>query len=143
MTFHTPLRVERIEDTSRDGRGTWRLLARLVYVSPLAGRAFVVPEDFITDFASVPRIPIAFLLTGDMAQAAAVVHDWLYTTHEVERAVADDIFYEAAVSLGISRWQAWLMWAGVRIGGGGSWDAPGPQQPVVVQVQIGNPVEAP
>ena len=47
MTFKTKLRLERIEDTSRDGRGTWQLLAPLVYESEVAGRIFVVPEDFV------------------------------------------------------------------------------------------------
>lgn len=134
--FRTPLRVERIEDTSHDGRGTWRLLAPLVYRSEVADAIFVVPEDFVTDLASVPRLPFAYLLTGGLAHGAAVVHDWLYTTHVVDRPTADAVFREAALECGVSAWQAWLMWAGVRVGGGGSWDAPGQDQPVLVQQQI-------
>lgn len=136
MTFKTKLRLERIEDTSRDGRGTWQLLAPLVYESEVAGRLFVVPEDFVTDLASVPRVPVAYLLTGGLAHGAAVVHDWLYTTHAVDRRTADAVFREAALSLGVSAWQAWLMWVGVRAGGGSSWDVPGSDQPVLVQQQI-------
>ena len=129
--FLTTLRVERVEDTSRDGRGTWQLLNLFAYKSEVAETIFVVPQGFVTDFASVPRIPVAFLLTGDCAQEAAVIHDWLYTSHEVDRDVADAVFKEA-VALGNPGWRAWLMWAGVRIGGGGSWDAAGPAQPVNV-----------
>ena len=81
-------------------------------------------------------LPFAYLLTGGLAHGAAVVHDWLYTTHEVSRAVADAVFHEAALECGVSGWQAWLMWAGVRLGGGDAWDAPGPDQPVLVQQQI-------
>lgn len=127
--FLTRLRLERIEDMSRDGRGTWQLLGPLVYESNLAGQVFVVPEGTVTDLASVPRIPVAYLLTGGLAHAAAVVHDWLYTSHTVSRAMADAVFREAARVLGVTGPQAWLMWAGVRIGGGGAWDAPGPPQP--------------
>jgi hypothetical protein len=128
--FRTPLDLRRIEDTSRDGRGTWELLAPLVYESDLAGITICAPTGFVTDLASVPRLPFAYLLTGGVGHAAAVIHDCLYTGHQVTRAVADDIFHEALLVLGVSKWQAGLMWAGVRVGGGGSWDAPGPVQTV-------------
>lgn len=135
-SFQTRLRLERIEDTSRDGRGTWQLLAPLVYVSRVADRVFTIPEGFVTDLASVPRIPLAFWLTGGIGHAAAVVHDWLYTSHAVPRTVADAVFREALTVLGVPSWRTWLMWTGVRVGGGGSWDAPGPRQEPVVQVAL-------
>ena len=37
-----------------------------------------VPTGFFTDFASVPRMPFVFLLFGDVAHEAAVIHDYLY-----------------------------------------------------------------
>lgn len=123
--FLTRLRVEELEDASADGRGTWQLLTTLAYKSDVADTVFIVPTGFITDFASVPRIPIAYMLTGGTAHAAAVVHDFLYTTHEVTRAMADAVFREAIIASGGARWRAWMMWAGVRVGGGSSWDAPG------------------
>lgn len=133
--FLTTLRVARVDDVSRDGRGTWELLTMFAYKSDVADTVFVVPAGFVTDFASVPRIPIAFLLTGDCAQEAAVIHDWLYTSHEVDRTTADAVFREA-VALGNPGWRAWLMWAGVRVGGGGSWDAAGPNQPPHVDQEL-------
>lgn len=134
--FLTTLRVARMDDVSADGRGSWELLTMFAYKSDVADTVFVVPAGFVTDFASVPRIPIAFLLTGDCAQEAAVIHDWLYTSHEVDRAKADAVFREA-VSLGNPGWRAWLMWAGVRVGGGGSWEAPGPDQPAKIAEELG------
>ncbi len=133
--FLTPLRAQWLEDESRDGRGTRELLGMLAYQSDVAGRIFVAPKGFVTDFASVPRIPVAYLLTGGCADQAAVIHDWLYTSHEVDRAMADAVFREA-VALGNPGWRAWLMWAGVRIGGGGSWEAPGPKQPENVMQEL-------
>lgn len=124
--FLTALRVERV--AGRDTRGTWQLLTLLAYKSDVAKTTFVVPAGFITDFASVPRVPIAFLLAGDTAHEAAVVHDWLYTTHEVERSVADAVFREACLTGDVPWWRAWLMWSAVRIGGGGPWDSAGPRQ---------------
>jgi hypothetical protein len=128
--FLTPLRLERIEDSSADGRGTWRLLADLVYESDVAGITITAPEGFITDLASVPRIPVAFMLTGATGHAAAVIHDACYTRHWVTRAMADDIFYEALLVLGVPKWRATLMWAGVRVGGRGPWKARGAEQAI-------------
>lgn len=135
MKFTTPLRLERVEDVSRDGRGTWRLLAGLGFVSDLIGPG-EVPEGFVTDLASVPRLPVAFFLAGGLAHAAAVVHDWLYTTHSTDRATADAVFREAAQACGVSPWRAWVMWVGVRAGGGASWAADGPEQAPAVAIQI-------
>jgi len=130
--FLTSLRVEELDDSSNDGRGTWRVLSMLAYKSDVAGTVFIVPAGFITDFASVPRIPIAFLLTADTAHQAAVVHDWLYTTHEVARDVADAVLREASIASGVPAWRAWLMWAGVRVGGASHFVAPATPQPAIV-----------
>ena len=134
--FITRLRLERMEDHSHDGRGTWRVIDPLVYASEVAGTVFIVPSDFVTDLASVPRLPFAYLLTGGIGHAAAVVHDMLYTTHQVERSMADAVFREALIVLGVSSFQAWLMWLGVRVGGAGPWKAQGQEQPQYVAEQI-------
>lgn len=126
--FLYPLRLERIEDVSADGRGTWRLLDTVVFLSAEHGR-IVAPAGFVTDLASVPRLPVAYFLAGGLAHAAAVVHDWLYTSHELTRAQADAVFREAAQACGVGAWRAWVMWLGVRVGGVSSWRAPGPEQP--------------
>lgn len=134
--FITSLRVQEVDDISHDGRGTWKLLDALVYQSDVLARMVTVPAGFVTDFASVPRIPVAFLLVGDTAHQAAVVHDWLYTSHELSRAQADAVLREAATLAGVPAWRAWLMWAGVRLGGFGPWEADGPPQPRMVARQI-------
>ncbi|WP_199226644.1 DUF1353 domain-containing protein [Acidovorax sp. HMWF029] len=135
MKFTSTLQLERLEDTSRDGRGTWRLLAALGYDSDLIGHVDV-PQGFVTDLASVPRLPLAFFLAGGLAHAAAVLHDWLYTTHQTDRATADAVFREAAQACGVSPWRAWVMWLGGRAGGASSWGADGPAQPPGVSIQI-------
>lgn len=127
---------ELLQDRSADRRGSARLLAPLVYSSDKLGRLVTVPAGFITDFASVPRIPVAYLLAGGCARAAAVVHDWLYTTREVERDIADAVFREAAVCDGEPAWRAWMMWLGVRLGGSGPYNAAGQSQAPHVAEQI-------
>lgn len=143
--FITPLDARKLgRDASADKRGTWKLLAPLVYESDVAARTLTVPAGFITDFASVPRIPIAHLLAANCGHEAAVIHDWLYSTHQVTRAKADAIFEEALLVGGEPGWRAWLMWAGVRIGGSGPWDAAGQKQlPHVAEVMDYARQEAP
>ena len=111
------LKVEELDDTH------WKLLAEFVYDSDVAHARIVVPAGFITDFASVPRVPVAFWLTGDTAHMAAVVHDYLYTTAIFPKTIADSVFYEAMRVTGIPVWRAYLMYLGVKYGGQMAWDA--------------------
>lgn len=92
----------------------WKLTQPLAFRSLVAGRVFVVPVGFLTDFASVPRLPLAYLLTGDTVHAPAVLHDWLIRERVVQRATADAIFLEAMEADGISWWRRKLMWLAVR-----------------------------
>jgi len=123
--FLTSLRIEEI---SSQGRGTWELVNALAYKSELLDYTIIVPSGFITDLASVPRIPVAFTFVGCMAHRAGVVHDWLYTSHEVDRALADKILREAAGIDGAGGIRAGLLWAGVRIGGAGPWGSAAQRQ---------------
>lgn len=101
----------------------------LIYESDLLGRAIVVPREFITDFASVPRVPFAYLLAGGRAPGPATVHDWLYQHPDWEdRNLADSIYLEALQvdqpDLGFEKENlgtAHLMFGGVRVGGWYPW----------------------
>jgi hypothetical protein len=110
--FRTTLEVEQIPGN------LWRLLAPFVYYSENLGREITVPAGFITDFASVPRLPVAYLLAGGEANEAAVIHDYLYKTHIVDRETSDAILDEAMAASGQPWWRRKLMWAGVRLFGG-------------------------
>jgi hypothetical protein len=126
--FLTELDVEQLDDISNSGRGLWRLTSPLVYQSDLTGDIYVVPIGTTTDFASVPRVPIAFLLCGDTASKPAALHDFLYTAgpdgkHPVpDRATADALLKEAATVEGVPAWRVALIYAGVRMFGGSHWD---------------------
>lgn len=112
--------VLEIADDQDDGK--WLLVQPLIYSSDLAKRTFTVPAGFQTDLASVPRLPLVYLLCGDCAREAAVIHDWLYSTHETDRATADAILREASACTGVPWWRRWLMYWGVRLGGASHWD---------------------
>lgn len=121
--FKTKLRVEMI---SAKGSGAWQLLSPFVYRTEVLDTVIVVPHGFVTDFASVPRLPFAYALVGNTSHEAAVLHDWLYSPkcHEpCDRAQADAVLYEAAVLSGTSKWKAWLIWIAVRAFGGQFWKA--------------------
>lgn len=109
--FISKLRVERL------GEGSWRLLEDLGYDqnTPFSAEV-IVPAGFVTDFASVPRLPLAYLLAGGVGDPAAVVHDYLYREipHSVSRAQADEVFYQALLVCGVAKWRAYVMWAAVR-----------------------------
>jgi hypothetical protein len=114
--------VLEVADDQDDGK--WLLMADLQYESDVAERTITVPAGFQTDLASVPRLPFVYLLCGDCARQAAVVHDYLYTTHLVERAMADAVLREASAVTGVPWWRRTLMYWGVRIGGASHWDPP-------------------
>lgn len=147
--FLTALDVRKV-GYDRSGRPIWELLADLVYESAKYGR-IVVPKGFRTNFASVPRLPVIFLVAGDMAHEMATVHDWLYTVHTIAdrpitRADADAIFLEALragttieapFDKKVPELLAKLMYRAVSLAGQSSWDAetlvPQPQH---VQAEI-------
>jgi hypothetical protein len=115
--FLDPVKVEQVDAKN------WRLLAELRYDSAVAKARIIVPAGFVTDFASVPRIPVAFWLVGDTAHAAAVIHDWLYTTGLFPKDVADDILFEAMVAAGTpAAWRRRLIYWGVKYGGAKAWN---------------------
>lgn len=114
--FVTQLRVEQIDDE------TWRLLEPLVYYSHILQRSIAAPAGFVTDFASVPRLPFIYWLLGGRASKAAVIHDLLYRRGGgVSRADADSVFVEAMQASGHAAWRQRLMWRGLRVGGGSSY----------------------
>lgn len=113
--FHTRLILGAADDSDS---GQWILEDTLIYESNAAGRMFVIPKGFRTDLASVPRLPIVFWLTGATSNAAAVVHDYLYNSKQVSRAMADAVLREASAVTGVPAWRRWAMWAAVRCFGG-------------------------
>src|SRR5687768_3903680 len=119
--FLSPLRVEHRSD------GTWVLTNPLRYRSTVLKSHMIVPIGFVTDFASVPRLPLAYVLAGDTAHPAAVVHDYLYQTHMTTKDEADDIFEEAMGVSGEPWWRRKIMSNAVRWFGGSAWDS-GPER---------------
>jgi hypothetical protein len=112
-----PLKVELLAN----GRS-----ARLIHpyrIGTADGRIIEVPEGFVTDFASVPRLFWRIVPPWGRYSPAAVVHDYLYQSAKVSRKEADDIFLELMARLGVPRWKRYTMYWAVRGFGGFAWDA--------------------
>ena len=97
--------------------GTWRLLSDLHYFSGKLGRRVVVTTGFVTDFASIPRLPVVYMLYANRFRKAAVIHDFLYKEKSLSRRVCDGVFREAIVASGGGYFTSLAMWLGVRIAG--------------------------
>ena len=114
--FRSKLQVEELDDER------WKVLAPFLYESKLLDLTVVVAEGFITDFASVPRVPFIFDVLGDIAHGPAVVHDWLYMKGTYSRFMADRVLLEAMKSEGLVLWKRYQIYLGVRIGGWKAWN---------------------
>lgn len=97
------------------------LLRPLEYQSAILGKTITVPKGFVSDKASVPRVPIAYWLFGDRAHREAVIHDYIYQTHMVEKKVADKIFLEAMKARNKGVFVRVAMYWGVVLGGRSSY----------------------
>jgi len=111
--FLTKLRDERVSLFGKDRV----LLAPLTYYSALLADVVLVPEGFVTDYASVPRAPLTYWLFGGIGDEAAVVHDYLYEKGIVPREVADVIYGEALTACGVPTWRRAPMVLAVRMFG--------------------------
>ena len=76
-----------------------------------------IPEGYLTDLASIPRV-VRWLIPklGKHAQAA-VIHDFMYQYHVYPQKRCDEIFLEAMGVLKVPLWKRRLMFRALRIGG--------------------------
>jgi hypothetical protein len=116
--------MEALQDESgrplcnRDGKQLYRLLQSLSFYSAALGIVITVPVGFVTDLDSTPRIPFVYLLINGFGDLPAVVHDYLYSTGALTRAVSDAVLREACSVVGVPAWKIVLIYAAVRVGGG-------------------------
>lgn len=100
-----------------DGRN-WLLSHGFTFGSVILERVIEVPEGFVTDFASIPRVLWNLYPPTGVYGKAAVIHDYLYrTAYYATREQADAVLLEAMIDLGVGPRTRWLIYHGVRIGG--------------------------
>lgn len=108
----------------------WELLAPFIVIVNPHGenqRIIRVPSGFMTDFASVPRLPLVYLAYGNKAHLPAVAHDFLYREGgtESDREFADLVFLNGMLGTvvpsgdnSLTEQDAQAMYSGVRLFGG-------------------------
>jgi len=97
--------------------GTKQLVKPLVYIDD-SNTTYIVKVDFITDYASIPRIPIVFLVFQGLDNKAATLHDSFYSNPIMSRKLADRLFLEAIRSDKTTpNWKATLAYYAVRLCG--------------------------
>ena len=84
----------------------------------------VVPAYFIYDGASIPAMAWRFIYTPfhPDVMAPALIHDWLYVSHQTDRGTADQILYDLLILNGANQTKAKLMHTAVKKFGGGPWE---------------------
>lgn len=96
----------------------WSLLETFEYQA--IRERYEVPAQFVTDFASVPRIFVWFIPTYGLYTRAAILHDHLCELAKqrtFQRRAADGLFRQAMRIAGVAFLRRWLMWVAVRWGG--------------------------
>lgn len=124
------------DEVRKSGRSVqqYEVVGTFRYLSDEYGE-IVVPDGFVTDFASIPR-QAWFLLDPEdpVILYASVVHDWLYSVGgamRYTREESDGVLREAMEASGASGWQRQMVYRSVRMFGGSHWpqDAQGNKVP--------------
>lgn len=121
----------------RNGRSLWAVQRALEYqAGDDPNELIIVPAGFVTDLASVPRMVWSFYPPDGPWAKAAIIHDFLYWTkgtgewhgrvgitraEQYSRKDADDILKEAMADRKVGKWEQFVIWASVRLGGAGGW----------------------
>ncbi len=92
---------------------TFRLVQPFRYAE--GEHRFEVPEDDVTDLASVPRFLTWLVPRYGRHTLAALLHDHLQDDTAVPSAEADTIFRDAMGDTGVPLARRWLMWSAVAL----------------------------
>ena len=84
-----------------------------------------VPEGFVTDFASVPRVFWTIIPRDGLVSIPAVIHDFLYRTQVVSRKDADWVMLRVMKEVGVPGWKRWIIHRALRAFGALAWKAQG------------------
>jgi len=91
----------------------------------------IIPEGFISDGCSVPRVPFAYTLFGGKYNKTGTLHDALYsswnqikivhsanrTEFPITKQLADNILYQSLRDEGATSFTAYSMYQGVNVFG--------------------------
>jgi hypothetical protein len=84
-----------------------------------------IPKGCTTDFASTPKALdwIPFLDIQGLSRLPGALHDGIYRLGRGKgKDFADNVLYDACLSVGLAKWQAAIYYQGVHLFGKGGWD---------------------
>ncbi len=104
----------------------WIVRAPLIWACQNFGRV-VVPYGIETDLASIPQMAkgIPGFDPNGLSRRPAVLHDYLYQSHDLPRMAADQLFHDALRAEGVGAALAMVYWRAVRLCGREPWEAAG------------------
>jgi len=93
----------------------------LVYEIKKTGAIVIVPEGFVTDFASVPWVARSIIAVLGRHSVPAIVHDYLYWEQKCTRLQADLIMFDAMEEYKSTWFEKHAVWRALRLRGEGPW----------------------
>jgi len=90
----------------------------------LDGHLVVIPKLFSYDGATIPAAAWQALYTpfDPIVMAPALLHDWLYTTHELTRSEADDALADMLIYNGVPHFKVRVIRGALKVFGGHQWE---------------------
>jgi hypothetical protein len=82
----------------------------------------IVPESFVSDLASVPKVFWMIVPPFGKYTRAALVHDYLYATQTTTKEIADFIFLILMKRLKVKKWKYKIMYWAVKYFGKWAWN---------------------
>lgn len=120
-----------LDDKPAARPGYFALVSPLSFESAKAKRVFEAEAGFETNYVTGRKLLVVRRIVQDKMNPAAVIHDLLYETGAVSRALADAVFLEAMLVLGVAYWRAYAAYTAVRICGWRFYRAaPAPCRPI-------------
>jgi hypothetical protein len=107
--------------------GAWRLDRSYRYFDEVNDVVLRVPQGFIFDLASVPRVLWPVIAPFELSLVAPLLHDFLYraggrtSVRDYTRAEVDRLFLRAAIEEGVPRLKASVAYRMVRMFGFTAW----------------------
>ena len=110
----------RIIGWRKNGAAIHQLQKNIMFI--FNGYIIFIPAGFVFDGASIPKLAWSIVGAADGRYfLAALIHDWLYTTKQLSKEQADDLFKRIMMHLGISWFKRVTMWRAVDWFGGSAW----------------------
>lgn len=112
------------EDSDTNRENPYVVLRNITYVHALL-KEIIIREGTLTDLGSIPWLlkTIPGFRPTDPGKRMFLVHDEMYRKQLCERHVADVIMRSGLIADGMPPWQACVCYYGVRLFGGGAYEA--------------------